>query len=161
MYFVNTDASIMPFNPGGIIAWAFIVKTRKEVIHQDCGISLKGGESATGNVGEYHAVVAAMLWLVKLPKEKRRPVILRSDSQLIVNQCSEVWNCNDEKLQPLLKMVLKAKKQYGMGITFKWIPRDQNKEADALSRTAYDPEEIKWWKENQLDITFDGDDIPW
>jgi len=160
VYFINTDASIVPWNPGGIVAWAFVVKAGKKVIHKDCGISVKGGEMATNNVGEYHAVVAAMLWLISLPKEKRRPVVIKSDSQLIVNQCSGQWNCNDEKLQPLLEMVMKSRKQYGLGVTFKWIEREKNEEADALSRTAYDPAEIQYWKDHQLEITFGDDDIP-
>lgn len=160
MFFINTDASIQPFNPGGIVAWAFIVKAGKKVVHKDCGVSVRGGEMATGNVGEYHAVVAAMLWLVGLPKEKKRPAIIRSDSQLIVNQCAGMWNVNDEKLQPLHKMIMDARRQYGLGVTFKWISRDKNEEADALSRTAYDPKEIQWWKDNQLDLTFGDDDLP-
>jgi len=159
MYFINTDSSIEPFNPGGVVSWAFIVKQGPKVIHQDAGISHKGGELATNNIGEYDAVIAALLWLIKLPEGKRRPVVIKSDSQLIVNQCSGVWNCNDEKLVPLHDLVMKAKKRYGRNVTFQWIPREKNTEADELSRTVYDEEEIKYFKEHHIDILFDGDDI--
>jgi ribonuclease HI len=159
MYFINCDCSIQPFNPGGILAWGFIVKEKKKTIHKEAGISQKGGETATSNVGEYHAVIAALLWLISLPPEKRKPAIIRSDSELIVNQCLGIYSCNDEKLQPLLEMVQKARRQYGRNITFKWVSREENQEADTISRTAYDQDELAYWKENQLDILFDGDDI--
>ena len=159
MYFINCDCSIEPFNPGGILAWAFIVKQNKKVIHKDCRTSLRGKE-ATNNIGEYHAVIAALLWLIQLPPEKqRRPAIIMSDSQLIVNQLSGSWNCNSENLIPLRDMAHKAMKRYLGRVTLKWVPRSQNQEADALSRTAYDEDELKYYRDNQLDIIFDGDDI--
>jgi len=160
MYVINTDASIEPFNPGGIVAWGFIVKKAKMVIHKEAGISVKGGEMATNNVGEYHAVVAAMLWLLSRPKDQRMTAVIRSDSELIVNQCSGTWNCRDEKLVPLRDMIMKAKKKYGANVVFKWVPREENQEADELSRSAYDQEELAHWRENSLDIIFDGDDLP-
>lgn len=160
MYFVNTDASIEPMNPGGIVAWAFIVRFDKSVIHEEAGVSVKGGKNATNNIGEFHAVIAALLWLIKLPESKRQPVIIRSDSQLIVNQCSGVWRCKDDKLIPLHDMVMKAKQRYGKSITFKWISRESNTEADILSRTAYDEDELEYFRKNKFDIMFDGDDLP-
>lgn len=160
MLFVNCDSSIEPFNPGGIVAWAYIVKDGKNLVHQEAGISVKGGELATNNIGEYHAVIAALLWLIKLPETKRQPVIIKSDSQLIVNQCSGLWECRDEKLVPLHAMVIKAKNRYGRAVTFQWIPREKNTEADALSRTVYDEDEVKYFKEHQIDLLFEGDDLP-
>ena len=160
MYHINCDASIEPFNPGGIVAWGFIVKAKKKIIHKEAGISVRGGEEATNNVGEYHAVIAALLWLLGLPKDQQRPAIVRSDSQLIVNQCLGTWQCKDEKLIPLNEMVQKARQRYPLNITFHWVPREENSEADSLSRTAYDKEELEYWRTNQLDILFEGDDLP-
>lgn len=159
MYIIHTDASIEPFNPGGVVAWAFIVKQGSNTVHKEAGVSHRGGEMATNNVGEYNAVVAAMLWLIKLPDSKKFPAIIKSDSQLIVNQCSGTWGCKDDKLIPLYDMVMKARKRYGRNVTFQWIPREKNSEADALSRTAYDEEEIAYFKDHQIDILFDGDDL--
>ena len=160
MYLINTDASIEPFNPGGIIAWGFIVKSNKKLVHKEAGVSVKGGELATNNVGEYHAVVSALLWLLQLSEADQQPVIIKSDSQLIVNQCLGTWQCKDEKLKPLHEMVKKACSRYPFNITFHWIPRENNAEADALSRTAYDQDELQYWRDNQLDILFNGEDLP-
>lgn len=160
MYVINCDCSIEPFNPGGILAWAFIVRRNKKVIHEKCGTSLRG-RGATNNVGEYHAVIAALLWLLKLPPEEHHPAFIMSDSQLIINQCNGDWRCKDEKLIPLHAMALKAQEEYNKSITFKWISRDKNGEVDALSRTAYDEDELEYFRKNQLDIAFEGDDVSW
>jgi len=159
MFHIWCDASIEPFNPNGIVAWGFIVKAKKEIIHEEAKVSVKGGEQATNNVGEYHAVIAALLWLLNLPEDQRRPAVIKSDSQLIVNQCNGSWECRDVKLVPLCAMVQKARQRYKYNITFHWIPREENSEADALSRTAYDQEELEHWRNNQMDILFDGDDV--
>lgn len=163
MYLINTDCSIEPINPGGILAWAFIVKRPgKGIVYQAASISERGGELATNNVGEYQAVVAAMLWLISLPEEEREPVILQSDSQLIVNQVNGQWQCNDPKLVPLRDMVLEARERYSKSITFKWIPRAKNTEVDDLSRSVYDQDELARMREGlcSAKATFGDDDLP-
>ena len=145
-------------NPDGILAWAYIAKLKGEIVHQD--VKIHGwGKGMTNNIGEYLAVVGAMLWLSELPKERQMPAIINSDSQLIVNQCSETWNCNDKTLQKYNRMILAAKAKYRCNISFHWIPREKNKEVDALSRSLYTEEAINIMKERRLDILFDGDDI--
>jgi ribonuclease HI len=161
MFLINCDCSIQPFNPGGILAWAFIVKMNKKIVHQDCGTCGRklNVHDRTNNVGEYYAVMAVMKWLMSVPTKDQRPVIVKSDSELIVNQLKGLWECNDPKLKPLRNLVLKSKKRYTKMIKFHWIPREKNKEVDALSRTAYDEEELQYFKDNQVDIIFEGDDL--
>ena len=166
MYIINTDSSIEPHNPGGVLTWGFIVKSMvppKGEVHRAAGIS-GWGEDTTNNVGEYHGVMAAMLWaLEELPEDKRRPLLIQSDSQLIVNQCSGTWQVKDERLQRLHGLVMNAVAKYGMSVKFKWIPRTKNFEADDLSRTAYADiqdvlEEMRQLKKNK---EVDDDDLSW
>lgn len=157
MYFVKCDCSIEPFNPGGILAWAFVVKRNKKLVHQACATSDRGRD-ATNNRGEYHAVIAALLWLLRL--EEPLPAIVMSDSELIINQITGKWRCKDQELARLRDVAVRAVKSYKSRITFKWIPREKNTEADALSRTAYDEEELQYFRDNKLDIIFEGDDVP-
>ena len=160
-YFINCDASCEPFHPGGLIAWAFIVKLKGTIIHQDChtcGRDLSPSER-TGNVGEYYAVMAAVRWLLSLPPEKQFPAMIRSDSDLIVKQLEGTWRCKDKKLSMLHSLILKAKQRYPRVIKFHWIPREKNAEVDALSRTAYDEDELQHFRDNKLDILFEGDDL--
>lgn len=163
MFIINTDASIEPVNPGGIVAWGFIVKAMgKGKIYSAAGITERGGPMATNNVGEYQAVIAAMLWLLQLPKDEKRPAIIQSDSQLIVNQCSRQWNCNDPKLVPLRDMVLEAVEKYPCSIKFKWIPRTKNYEADDISRSVYNQAELEEMRKALCSpqAIFGDDDIP-
>lgn len=160
MYVVHCDASIEPFQPYGLIAWAFIVRKDGEVIHKDAKTSYSGPK-ASNNVGEYQAVIAALLWLNRLTNEEKLPVLINSDSKLIINQCSGKWNCNAEGLIVLRDLVKRAIQRYGRSVTFHWISREQNKEADALSRTAYNKKELEELKKKELDIVFNGDDVPW
>lgn len=159
MYMIYCDSSIEPMNPDGILAWAYIVKESGKIIHQDVHIS-GWGKGTTNNQGEMQAVLGAMLWLVSLPPDKRPPVVIHSDSQLIVNQCAGTWNCYDEKLQKLLALINRAKEQYRKSIFFKWIKREKNTEADALSRTLYTEEALDLMRKHKLDIAFEKDDLP-
>jgi ribonuclease HI len=159
MYMIYCDSSIEPFNPDGILSWAFVVKKGGKIIHQDVAIS-GWGKGTTNNQGEYQAVVGALLWLVSLPKKQQLPAVVHSDSQLIINQCCGSWGCHDEKLQQLLELVNRAKTRYKKSIFFKWIPREQNTEADALSRTLYTEEAIAVMKRQRVDALFEDDDIP-
>lgn len=148
MWLINSDSSIQPSNPGGIITWAFIVKERDNtLIHQDYGISKRRGDT-TNNIGEYMAVTAAMNWLYYLPKEKQRLIIFRSDSQLIVNHCSGLWRCKDPKLVSYYNLIKEVVSLYSYKITFMHVPRTKNLEADALSRKPYEDPIIQ--KELQL-----------
>lgn len=159
MYHIYCDASIEPINPGGVCAWAYIVKYKGERIHED--VRIEGwGDKFTNNMGEYMAVVGAMLWLIRLPLEKQKPVILRSDSQLIINQCLGKWGCHDRKLVNYHALIAKAQQQYSKNIKFHWIPREQNQEADALSRSLYTEKMLKIIKDRQLELTFGDDDLP-
>jgi len=169
MYLINTDCSIEPFNPGGILAWAFIAKSiagsNKGREWSDYGISGRG-EGKTNNMGEYHAVIAALRWAIQLPQEDRRPLIIQSDSQLLVNQCSGRWRVKDEKLAPLRILVSKAIQRYGKAVTFKWVPREQNTAVDRVSRLAYDPPEIRAELEQMRasrhrEVIEEMDELPW
>lgn len=166
MYLINTDSSIEGCNPGGIISIAFIVKIMgKGEVYREARIARHADPTNTNNQGEYLAVVAAMMWLLQLPEEQKQSVIIQSDSKLVVNQCSHVWDCKDPQLSKLCKLVTAGVIQFGKSVTFKWIPRDRNADADELSRTAYDDadiqREMKELREERFKQTFGNDDIPW
>jgi ribonuclease HI len=134
MIFIYTDSAITPYNPGGMLTWAFLAKKDGKIIHSAAQL-IGWGEGMTNNLGEYTAVVAAMQWLLSLPNKE--PAIIQSDSNLVIKQIMGFYQCKDPKLEKLLIMIKKAKSAYPASLTFKWISRDKNTEADALSRTPY------------------------
>lgn len=161
VYMIFCDSSIEPMNPGGLLTWAFVAKQGKETVHSDRAV-IGWGKGMTNNRGEMTAVMAAVHWLVSLPLVARFPTIINSDSELIIKQCNGQCGCHDETLAGLLDLIQRGRRKYGKAITFRWIPRTKNTEADALSRSLYKGKEkaLKLLKEHATDIQFDWDDLP-
>ena len=64
-------------------------------------------------------------------------VIVRSDSKLVVGQMSEGWKVKGGMYLGKLKEARDLMKEFG-SMRFEWIPREQNQEADLLTRLAYE-----------------------
>lgn len=110
----------------------YVIKKNGKTIDKGCELIGKGKEM-TNNVAEYTALIHALKKIrnLKLGDEK---IVIRSDSKLVVNQMREKWKVKAEHLKPLFyKARILAD---GMDIVFQWIPREENQEADDLSRRA-------------------------
>ena len=62
---------------------------------------------------------------------------MRSDSKLVVGQMSEGWKVKGGMYLGKLKEARDLMKEFG-SMRFEWIPREQNQEADLLTRLAYE-----------------------
>ena len=62
-------------------------------------------------------------------------LIVYGDSQLVVRQVNGEWFIKAKELVPMCKTVLELKDQI-TNVTIRWIPREENTEADALSKKA-------------------------
>lgn len=87
---------------------------------------------ATNNQAEYEALIAGL----ELAKEVRaNKVKIRTDSQLVANYISEVFELKDEKMGQYLRRVRQMIKKFeSMDIV--QIPRSQNYRANILARMA-------------------------
>jgi len=88
----------------------------------------------TNNVAEYYALIAALDYAAA-NRIKRLRVL--SDSQLIVNQMKGLYKVKHPDLRPLHE---RAKKQAASleAFTIQYVPREQNREADAAANAALD-----------------------
>lgn len=133
---VYFDGLCQPVNPGGIACYAFVVKSNGKTLHSDYGVA---GEpfspDSTNNVAEYTALAKALEWLVanNLTSDK---VVINSDSQLVVNQLQGNYKVKGKRIIPLYKQVLLLKKKFS-DVEIRWVPREQNREADRLTNIAY------------------------
>ena len=93
------------------------------------------GYNVTNNYAEYTALVEALRKLRELRAEG--DILIRSDSQLLVGQMSKGWEVKGGAYVRKFKEARDLLKGFG-SITFEWIPREQNEEADLLSRIAYE-----------------------
>lgn len=125
------------FTDGGIknnvTAYGFVVynpEDTKEVLFAGKGISGNG----SSNCAEYKALIAG---LESCLKHKMEIVHICSDSQLICNQVNRVWKMNHEDLAELRERVWKLLEKF-KSWSLKWVPREENKVADALCSEALD-----------------------
>lgn len=138
------DGLCEPRNPGGVAAggWRLVDGDGQEL---NSGLRVFcEGPGATNNVAEYGALIAGLEWLASraelLHGEGYITLSVRSDSQLAIYQTAGRWSCNKPHLAKLrddARRVLQTIKDAGFICSLAWVPREQNVEADALSREAY------------------------
>ena len=133
---VYFDGLCQPINPGGISCYAFLVKSGGRTIYSNYGIAVEPfSQDSTNNVAEYTALVKALQWLLEKNLGTTK-VEVKSDSQLIVNQLTGDYKVKSKRIMSLYKQVLLLKRKF-QDIEIKWVPREENREADRLTNKAY------------------------
>jgi ribonuclease HI len=87
----------------------------------------------TNNVAEYSALVAGLEMARALDPDAALDV--RMDSRLVIEQMAGRWKVKHPAMKPL---VAKAQLLKPPVVTWTWVPREQNKAADALVNAALD-----------------------
>jgi hypothetical protein len=90
--------------------------------------------SPSNNVAEYTACIKALERLIELGLTE--DVLVRSDSQLLIYQLKGFYAVKAPRITPLYEKVTALIGQFKR-IRFEWVPREENEEADELSRRAY------------------------
>lgn len=132
--YVYCDASIVPCNPGGHGVAGFVIKDNDNIVISKGVHDFGQYHELTNNAMEYAAVAAALQYLIKLDMTDQE-LIVRTDSQLVVRQLNGDYGCS-VKMAKIRSLVLRYV-PYFPKVTFEWIPREQNREADAISRSLY------------------------
>ncbi|MCL5407167.1 MAG: ribonuclease HI family protein [Patescibacteria group bacterium] len=99
--------------------------------------------TTTNNQAEYTAVIEALKWVianhtVTATSQVAVEVEFFLDSELVVEQLNGRYKVKNEGLKPLFWQIRDLIMQLGGKVTFKHIPREQNKEADKLVNLAID-----------------------
>ncbi len=121
---VHTDGGARG-NPGPS-ACAFVAEINGKIIQQES--SYLG--TSTNNYAEYQGVLLALKWLVKNFSTTTSTFYL--DSELVVRQLNGIYKVKDKKLIELFDKIKDLSKSLNYAITYKHIPRTQNKIADFL-----------------------------
>jgi ribonuclease HI len=107
-------------------------------ITDDDGVVLaeiaEGLGEATNNVAEYTAVIRGLERALELGATQ---VLLRSDSQLLINQLTGRYRVRTPHLQPLHRRVLDLAGRFD-SIEFEHVRRERNTEADRLANRGVD-----------------------
>jgi len=130
---IYCDGLCEPVNPGGVATYGFVIYEGGKKIAQGKGV-IGQGKGMTNNVAEYTAALAALSWLAEHGYEGAR-VTIRSDSMLLVKQMQGAWRVRSDRIRPLHRRARQLSSRFRT--RFRWVPREQNQEADALSVKAY------------------------
>lgn len=136
-FFINTDGGAR--NNPGPAASSFVIS------NEDGRVLLEGGKYlgvATNNDAEYTAVRIALEALVaqfgdNLPAE----IEVKADSLLIVNQLSGLFKIKNDRLRVLFSQIKLLEEKVG-SVNYTYIPREKNKEADALVNKILDEQTL-------------------
>lgn len=129
--FINTDGGSRN-NPGDA-AIGVVIKDSAGKVLELCG---KYIGVQTNNVAEYTAVIEA-LKIVQNKWGGGLKVNFFLDSQLVVNQLGGSFQIKNQTLNLLARQVKELERGVGQ-VTYQYIPRTQNTEADSLVNKALD-----------------------
>lgn len=136
MYTIYTDGGSRG-NPGPAGAGAVVYDANNTVVAE---VSEFLGEQ-TNNYAEYEAVylgLTALKKIVSKAQRKQTPVEVRLDSQLIARQLSNEYQIKEAGLFGQYIKVHNLLVSDFPRTTFVHVPREENKEADALANRAMD-----------------------
>ncbi|EWG06680.1 MAG: ribonuclease H [Candidatus Aramenus sulfurataquae] len=128
------DGLCEPRNPGGIATYGYVIYLDDGRAIRRYGLAEKPfSPNSTNNVAEYTGVICLMEEMISLGV--RSPVI-KGDSQLVVRQLNGEYKVKAKRILPLYERAVRLKEKLNATVT--WVPREENKEADELSRVAYE-----------------------
>lgn len=143
--------AILYFDGGirqGVMAYGWILldpNNETDVIasgNKTCGIG-------TSNIAEYRALIAGIQGSLKAGIGI---IHIIGDSQLIVKQVTEVFKVNKPELKEHRDHVLKLLEQFE-NYTIKWVPRRDNRRADALVNEIFERKNGKCSKKKKQNRT--------
>ena len=129
------DGACEPRNPGGTASYGLVVKNGENVILRGYH-AISSGPAMSNNVAEYCGLLAFLKWYKDYPE--KGVVEVYSDSKLVINQMGGLWQAREGLYFDYFKECrgLVAEFQPPTQFRFLWVPREENTEADKLSKLA-------------------------
>jgi ribonuclease HI len=99
---------------------------------EECGLAAPPhAPEATNNVAEYVAAIRALEFLAR--SGYSGPLEVRGDSQLVIRQATGKYAVRAAHLKPLYERLMELSQGF-QEVRFRWVPREENQRADALSK---------------------------
>ena len=86
----------------------------------------------TSNQAEYYALIAGMMLAKKLGIKE---LTVKGDSELVIKQMRGEYRVRDPILRKLYEKAKELERAFKK-VSYEWIPREENKEADRLATEA-------------------------
>jgi ribonuclease HI len=135
---VHFDGACQPPR-GGVATYGFVVEGEGLAYEESGPAVAPGSPRATNNIAEYVGAIRALEWL--RGRSFRGTVILCGDSQLVIRQMQGEYAVRAEHLQQYHTHLETLVRDFAE-VRFVWVPREENRRADELSKGAL--EEIRW-----------------
>ena len=137
MVILYFDGLCEPKNPSGVATYGYVVYKGCNKIHEGYGLVGAGmfGDDVSNNVAEYTAMIRGLEYLISFGYNI--DVIVRGDSQLTIKQMQGKYAVRAKRLIKLHEKANALRKTI-QKIAFEWVPRENNEEADLLSRRAFE-----------------------
>jgi ribonuclease HI len=133
---IFVDGACEPKNPRGVATYGFVIYREEKQLAVGSGLAAEPWtEQASNNVAEYVALIMALEKVLSLRLEASE-VEVRADSKLLVEQVNGTYAVRAPRLKPLHERVKRLLPQF-KNLYLRWIQREENAEADALSKEAY------------------------
>ena len=121
-------------NPGKA-SIAFCVKDENDKIIFSYGEQIG---LATNNVAEYKAVILALFWVLKNKDKIDQKVAFFLDSNLVCSQLNGLFKIKNANLRNLYFEIKQKEAEINKQITYAYIPREKNREADKIANQVLD-----------------------
>ncbi len=129
---ISCDASITE-NPGGQASIGVVIR------FPDKSDPIKFNRlvpSKTNNEAEYDAVYEALVFIANTVNRPKHPIVIRSDSQLVVNQLNGKYKINDPTLQRKATSIHELASQLPVQASIEWMPRNSTPDLEAANNSA-------------------------
>jgi ribonuclease HI len=93
---------------------------------------------ATNNVAEYTALITLLHRMATVPCTRLE---VQADSELMVRQVNGIYKVKDARLQRFCAEVQRLRKAATYEFVLRYVPREQNKEADMLANRGIETRE--------------------
>jgi ribonuclease HI len=130
---VHFDGSCQPPGGGGVSGWGFVIEG-PGVRFEECGLAaVPYSPHSTNNVAEYVGAIRALEKLRSIHYSGE--VIVEGDSQLVVRQMNGEYAVRADHLKAYHEWLGQLARSF-QRVEFRWVPREENTVADALSKRA-------------------------
>lgn len=130
---VHFDGACEPPKGGGVATFGFHLEGAG-FLHEDSGLAVTPySPRATNNVAEYVAATRPLEWLAA--QGYSGDVVLVGDSQLVIRQMRGEYAVRAEHLKAYHEHLLRLAARF-QHVEFRWVRREENARADALSKHA-------------------------
>ena len=121
--------------PMGLGIAVFVNDEYQEELSRAIPIEDNEEDEGTSNVGEWLALCNALEIAIDIKKDFPGRIRIYGDSKLVVNQFNLLWQIKEEKFRKFFTRARAANMIAKVGEIY-WVPREQNTQADILSKMA-------------------------